>query len=78
MNEFGISEEDLNYLSSALKIVKDWQKTIDSSSNLNKPIAPTEKEKKNYEERAKKMGNPEDFFNAFNQEVEEFYPYGQR
>ena len=67
---FGISEEDLRYLPEALKIVRDGGLT-------STPKTMSKEEKVALEEKIKKILTPEEFFEQFKDNVEEFYPHGQ-
>lgn len=69
LSSFGITEEDLKYLHSALKIVKE--------GNINKPVEITDEQKKKIKDKLDKTLTPEQMIQAFAGETEEFYPNGR-
>lgn len=69
LSSFGITEEDLKYLPSALKIVKE--------GNINKPVEITDEQKKKIKDKLDKTLTPEQMIQAFAGETEEFYPNGR-
>ena len=70
LGTFGITEDDLRYLPEAIKKIKETQVQY-------KPREMTKDEKHDLEERKKKVLTPEEFFDQFKTEVEDFYPNGK-
>lgn len=73
LDEFGISEDDLHFLHEALCFIKN-----ESKEQPIKVLVPSDKEKSDFQKKIEKVGDPQKFFEQFNDEIEDFYPYGKR
>lgn len=70
--EFGITQQDLQFLPQALKMIKEGK-----LNNEPKPVAMSDEEKKRIKEKQDKYMTPDQMFEVFNADIEEFYPNGK-